>query len=89
MAIQATVVFNGVSIQSAYIRINRVFGGKIEGWSSLVDIYADATHAKDGVTLPIYQINCSTPYDPNNLNALDLIYIALLKRPEFVGATSV
>lgn len=89
MAIQASMNFNGIIISLAYIRIDRIFGGKREGWNSLVGIYANAAHAADGVTAPLEQFNHATDYDPLNLNAMELVYKSLSKLPRFAAGIAV
>lgn len=101
MALQASINFNGIAIPKAYIRVSRVFGGKREGWNSVVDIYADEAYANPAPVLkedgtpaisaaptPLEQFNCSAAYDPLNVNPLDLIYVELAKLPRFSGAVA-
>jgi hypothetical protein len=57
MAIQCAVDFNGLQIPNAYIRIDRIFGGKREGWNSVVGVYANAEAAA-----PVETFNASAPY---------------------------
>lgn len=42
MAIQAETTVKGVTLPAAYHRISRIFGGKDEGWTALVDVHACA-----------------------------------------------
>jgi hypothetical protein len=39
MAIETNYNFKGIEVQGAYIRIDRLFGSKQEGWNSLVGVY--------------------------------------------------
>ena len=57
MAVMANTTIKGLQVTGAYHRVDRIFGGKDEGWSALVSIHADAT--KQGA---IEQYNVSVPY---------------------------
>lgn len=47
MALRANVVFKGLSVSSAYVRVERIHGGKVEGqWAGLAKVYASETAAK-------------------------------------------
>jgi len=39
MAIKSNYNFKGISIQDAYIRVDRIFGSSREGWNSLIGVY--------------------------------------------------
>lgn len=43
MALSTPLNYRGINIENAYIRVNRVFGGKKEGWNSVVGVYASAS----------------------------------------------
>ena len=45
MALSTPLNYRGINIENAYIRVNRVFGGKKEGWNSVVGVYASAEAA--------------------------------------------
>ena len=89
MALQANYNFRGITIQNAYIRIERVFGGKKEGWNSVVAVFpskpvvpepvidADGNTVTPEPVLPIDTFNAGAPYSADNLNALELIYAKL------------
>lgn len=47
MAKQAAIAYKGIDLPEAYIRINRIFGGKKEGWNAVVGVYKDAEAAAD------------------------------------------
>jgi hypothetical protein len=49
MAIQTNYNFNGIEVKDAYIRIDRLFGSKREGWNSLVGVYNITTEAVPAV----------------------------------------
>lgn len=89
MAIQANINFSGLIVPTAYVRIDRIFGGKREGWNALVSIYADSAHAADGVTPALEQFNCATAYDKKNADPYALVYAEIAKLPRFVGGIAV
>lgn len=41
MSIKTNYNFNGIEIQDAIIRINRLWGSSKEGWSALVGVYIE------------------------------------------------
>lgn len=45
MAISKSIDFKGLPVSAAYIRVNRIFGGKKEGWNALVMVYASNAKA--------------------------------------------
>ncbi|MDR3414226.1 MAG: hypothetical protein P4L87_25240 [Formivibrio sp.] len=75
MAIVTPLNYRGIDLPAAYIRVNRVFGGKREGWNSVVGIYANQAAAADQA--PLEEFNQAAAYSPDNLNAIDLVYLAL------------
>lgn len=89
MALQANYNFHGITVPNAYIRIKRVFGGKAEGWNSVVDVFpskpvvlepvidADGNTITPDPVLPFDTFNAGAPYDPANSNAMELIYAKL------------
>jgi len=89
MALQANYNFRGITIPNAYIRIERVFGGKKEGWNSVVAVYPEKPSAAaqefdaEGNEIPFTPIepittfNAGATYDPANPNAMALIYAKL------------
>ena len=46
MALSANIKFKGIALPSTYIRVDRVFGGKKEGWNSVVGVYASSESAE-------------------------------------------
>lgn len=82
MALQTHFNFKGIDIPAAYLRVDRVFGGKRAGWNSVVGVYASASAAAD--QQPLEQFNQAAEYvaeEPPHL----LIYAALKdKYPEAV-----
>lgn len=82
MALQTELNFKGINISAAYIRVDRVFGGKREGWNSVVGVYASAEAAADQQPLETY--NQPAGYVAEE-NPIALIYAALkTKYPEAV-----
>lgn len=75
MALKTAIIFRGIEIQDAYVRVNRVFGGKREGWGSVVWVYASEAAAE--TEQPLEEFNHSAQYDETNLNALELVYESL------------
>lgn len=84
MAITQSYDFQGVTISNAYIRVDRVFGGKRGGWNSVVSVYASQEAAE--IYAPLEQLNQSVPYDENEMNPYKKLYAAL-KAEKFKEAT--
>ena len=84
MAITQSYNFQGVTISNAYIRVDRVFGGKREGWNSVVSVYASQEAAE--IYAPLEQLNQSAPYDDGEMNPYKKLYAAL-KAEKFKEAT--
>lgn len=91
MAISKTLVWRGMTIPDAYIRIDRIIGGKREGrvtpempgvavWYGTVGVYANPEQL-----VPIYVLDVSIPLDLENLPFSEL-YTELKLLPEFAGA---
>ena len=72
MALKVTKDFKGITIQDAYVRVDRVFGGKREGWNSLIGVYANSE-----ATEPIEQFNCFALYEADEANPYTLLYAAI------------
>lgn len=82
MALSTNIKFKGVALPSAYIRVDRVFGGKKEGWNSVVGVYASSESAE--TESPLETFNQPTAYVAEE-NPLALIYTALKEKyPEVV-----
>lgn len=86
MALQISKDFNGITIPSAYVRIDRIFGGKKEGWSSVVGVYASAEAATDKA--PLETFNQAAEYVSGE-NPYASIYAALMAREDMAGAVKV
>jgi len=84
MAIWQAMIVKGAVLPAAYIRIDRVFGGKAEGWSSLISIYASKESAE--IEEPLKQINMSVPFNPEIMNPFKLLYDAMKLNPDFAKA---
>lgn len=82
MALSKDITLKGLQVSDAYIRIDRIFGGKSEGWQALVGVYANAE-----TTEPIEQFNCPAPYDKNETNPFVIIYGAIKQLEGFEQAT--
>mgnify|MGYP000417383661 CR=1 FL=1 len=54
MALQTALNFKGIDLPAAYVRVDRIFGGKCEGWNSVVGVYASAEAAADQPQLETY-----------------------------------
>lgn len=72
MAITVNKEIKGIQVNNAYVRIDRIFGSKREGWSSLVGVYANAEAPE-----PIDMFNCSVPYLAEESNPYALLYSAI------------
>lgn len=81
MALKATKTVKGIEIKDAYVRVDRIFGGKREGWNSLVSVYASSEAAE-----PIEQFNCSAPYEAEEANPYALVYPAIKAMDGFESA---
>lgn len=86
MALQIAKDFNGIAIPSAYVRIDRIFGGKKEGWNSVVGVYASAEAAIDKAPLETY--NQSAEYKPDE-SPYASVYAALKAREDMVDARDI
>lgn len=82
MALQTELNFKGINLPTAYIRVDRVFGGKREGWNSVVGVYASAEAA--AAQQPLETYNQPAEYVADAL-PIALIYAALkAKYPDSV-----
>jgi len=81
MAKQVSISFKGIELPEAYVRINRVFGGKKEGWNAVVGVYKDAEAAKEMTnTLDVY--NVTAEYSTDEMNPFTLLYAAIADKYE-------
>lgn len=78
MALRTELTFRGIPLSAAYIRVNRVFGGKREGWNSVVGVYASAEAAAANEP-PLDEFNHSAAYVAD-ANPLELIYLSLREK---------
>lgn len=84
MALQLSKDFNGITIPAAYVRIDRIFGGKKEGWNSVIGVYASAEAAKEGKA-PLETFNQAAEYSADE-SPYASIYTALKSREDMAGA---
>jgi hypothetical protein len=49
MALRVSTEFKGFAVPTAYIRINHIMGGKVEGWHGVASMYKDAVTAAKSV----------------------------------------
>jgi len=84
MALSQAIDFNGIAVPSAYIRIDRIFGGKREGWNAVVSVYASADAA--ATCEPLEQFNASTEYSAIEENPYVLLYRAIKGMDEYAEA---
>lgn len=92
MALQTDYNYNGLTIPNAYLRVLRIFGGKTEGWNSLVQVFpakpapyvqefdADGNDITPEPIPPITTFNQGAKYNPDNMNGLELVYIAMQEK---------
>jgi hypothetical protein len=73
MALTQPYDFRGITIPAAYIRVDRIFGGKREGWNSVIGVYASAESAANGDE-PLEQYNQPAEYADAEPNPYKLIY---------------
>lgn len=85
MALTQSITFNGLTAPNAYIRIDRVFGGKREGWNSVVSIYASQEAA--ATCEPLKQFNVPAEYSAIEENPYVLLYRAIKGLDEYAEAT--
>ena len=81
MAITKSISLRGITIPGAYIRIDRIMGGKYSGVQAEAGIYSAA-----GVSQPLDVIGFSFAFDDNQ-DVLQTAYAALKQIPEFADAT--
>ena len=62
MSIKTNYDFNGLSIQDAIIRIDRLWGSSREGWSSLVGVYMEKEVPAGSRLQKLTEFNHSAPY---------------------------
>jgi hypothetical protein len=60
MAIQTNYDFHGVTVPNVYIRIDRVMGGKSQGWSGVALVYKDKQTFEENGS-PIAEVNLPIP----------------------------
>lgn len=75
MAITATYANNGHVVKDAYIRVDRIWGSKVEGWNAWVAVYAN-----EGDTQHVDMVHVATPYVENR-NPFKLLYGQIEKLP--------
>lgn len=81
MAITKSVSFRGITLPSAYIRVDRIMGGKRTGFQAEVGVYAEAN-----VDLPLTTFGLSFNFDEGK-DILPTAYDAMKSLPEFADAT--
>ena len=86
MALTQSITFNGLSVPNAYIRIDRIFCGKREGWNSVVSVYA-SQEAAAATCEPLKQFNCPAEYSAIEENPCVLLYRAIKGLDEYAEAT--
>lgn len=80
MALSQLISFRGVTIPSAYIRVDRITGGKYSGFNAEVGIYASP-----GESLPID--NFGVPFlFVEGQDVITSAYLAVKAIPNFVTA---
>lgn len=85
MALAQSITFGGIEIPNAYIRIDRIFGGKREGWNSVVSVYASQEAAE--TYEPLKQFNVPAEYSAIEENPYVLLYRAIKGMDEYAEAT--
>jgi hypothetical protein len=85
VALTQSITFNGLSVPNAYIRIDRIFGGKREGWNSVVSVYASQEAA--ATREPLKQFNVPAEYSAIEENPYVLLYRAIKGLDEYAEAT--
>lgn len=83
MALLASITLRGVELPAAYVRVERVFGGKHEGWSCLASVYASQQAAAGGAA-PLEQFNHAADY-AMGVEPYGRLYAAI-KAERFAGA---
>lgn len=87
MALQTELDFRGIPLKNAYIRVDRLYGGKQENsYGSVVGIYADQA-AAEAKQPPLDQFNFTVPYVADE-HPFTLLYAGLKadKYPDAVDA---
>lgn len=80
MAIACNYDYKGLTVPSAYIRVDHLFGGKRGGWGANIGIYASSEQQD-----PITQMGVNAAYVANE-SPLVTLYHALKELPAFAGA---
>ncbi len=81
MAITKSVSFRGITLPNAYMRIDRIMGGKYSGFQVEAGIYAAAGEAQ-----PLTMVGFSFEYVAGQ-DVLPTAYAAMKTIPEFADAT--
>lgn len=79
MAITATYKDNTTEIKNAYIRVERIWGCKIDGWSAWVHVYT-----KEGETDAFSIFSVNAPY-VDGQNPFEALYRSLEKLPFIIN----
>lgn len=91
MALKAPFNFRGLIIPEAYIRVGHVWGGKFEGWSFQLQVFATQAEAEMPKAEPVTVMNIAppAPYDSTK-DAVRSCYEAVTKKGAvFEGAVNV
>lgn len=81
MAITKSVSFRGITLPNAYMRVDRIMGGKYSGFQAEAGIYAAA-----GEPQPLTTVGFSFEYVAGQ-DVLPTAYDAMKTIPEFADAT--
>jgi len=80
MALMQAIEVRGVTLPAAYIRVDRITGGKYAGFNAEVGIYASA-----GVSLPLDNFGLAFTF-VSGQDLLETAYFAVKALPNFSSA---
>lgn len=86
MALQQARTFRGISIPAAYLRVDRIWGGKAENWTGMVGVYANQASAEAG-DRALEEFQFSADYAAEQPNPLAAVYLAMKADEQFSTAT--
>lgn len=84
MAIITNFITHDKTIENAYLRVDRIWGSKQEGWNGWMGVYASEEASKSEQTL-VPAVHISTPYIEGE-NPFTLLYAEITNRYPVVAS---
>lgn len=88
MALQGSYSFNGITIPTAYVRVQAFIGSKFQGWHVNAAVYATQAIAETPGAEPVTSVEADAAYVTNQ-NPYLTVYNALAALPALTGFTTV